>query len=82
MARLTPALAAKHLRYIEREESLGRMTDILAGIREHRLALLKRSRACFHCGELIRNKESLKQWEVDRLGPVCRERLSSQAVAS
>lgn len=80
MARLTPALAAKHLAYIEREEAKGRLTETLAGIREHRQAFLLRSRACFHCGELIRNKESLKAWEQDRLGPICRERLS-QAVA-
>lgn len=79
MARLTPALAAKHLRYIEREESLGRLTETLAGIRQHRVAFLTRSKCCFACGRKIENKDSLKAWERDHLGPECRQ---SMAVAS
>lgn len=75
MARLTPALAIKHLAYIEREEAAGRLTPNLRSIREHRLALLERSKCCFACGERIQNKESLRLWEQDRLGPVCREKL-------
>lgn len=83
MPRLTPVLAVKHLRYIEREEQAGRMTPILAGIREHRLALLQRSKCCFACGERIENKESLRLWEQDHLGPTCRQKLAGQqAVAS
>ena len=64
---------------IEREEANGRMTPTLEGIREHRLALLKRSKACFACGRKIENKDSLKAWERDHLGPECRQ---SMAVAS
>lgn len=79
MAKLTPALAIKHLNYIAREEAHGRLTPILEGIREHRLALLKRSKCCFACGRKIENRESLKAWEVDQLGPECR---SKMAVAS
>lgn len=79
MARLTTADAARHIRYIDREESLGRLTPNLAGIREHRIAFLTRSKCCFACGRKIENKDSLKAWEVDHLGPECRQSL---AVAS
>lgn len=79
MPRLTPALATRHLRYIAREEAAGRMTPNLEQIREHRLALLTRSKCCFACGRKIENKESLKAWQVDHLGPECRQQM---AVAS
>lgn len=77
MAKLTPALAIKHLAYIEREEANGRLTENLRSIREHRQAFLLRSKCCFACGERIENKESLRLWAQDRLGPVCRQKLET-----
>lgn len=79
MAKLTPAKAAHHLRYCEREIALGRGTPRLAEIAEHRRQYLTRVKACWNCGESITNPDSLKAWELDRLGPTCRERM---AVAS
>lgn len=76
MARLTPAEAVRHIRYIDREEQAGRLTEVLAEKREHRVTFLLRSHACFQCGERITNPESLRLWERDRLGPVCRARLA------
>lgn len=76
MARkLTTHKAALHLQYVARQEAAGRMTPALEGIREHRLAFLKRSKACLACGRKIENPDSLKAWQQDGFGPECRQRL-------
>lgn len=75
MARLTPADAARHVRYIEREEAAGRLTDNLRGIREHRLAFLRRSKCCLMCGHPLTDPVSVERG----FGPDCAQRL---AVAS
>jgi hypothetical protein len=76
MAKLTPAVAVKHLRYIAMEEEKGRLTPRLQEIREHRLALLARKRACRMCGTVQTAKESIRLWREDGLGSECRRRLA------
>lgn len=77
MAKLTPAAAAKALRYIEREEAAGRLTPNLEQIREHRLAYLMRSKCCVHCGTPLSREDSIEEWSLDGLGPKCRANLAA-----
>jgi hypothetical protein len=70
MPKLTPAKAAHHLAYIERERSLGRATARLEEIAEQRLAFLRRKRACIVCGRPLTDPTS-----IDRgVGPECHVR--------
>ena len=65
------------LRYIERCEAHGQDVSRLAEMREKRTAFLVAQRRCFNCGEEITNPDSLRMWEQDRLGPVCRHKVAS-----
>lgn len=75
--RITPVSAAKALRYIEREEQAGRLTDNLRAIRDHRLAFLIRSKCCVHCGTPLSREDSIEEWSLDGLGPKCRANLAA-----
>lgn len=63
------------LHYIERAIAKGQDVSRLAEKHEKAQERLIRHRRCFHCGTELTDRESVKAWEVDRLGPVCRERL-------
>lgn len=71
--------ALRAIHYIDRERDKGH--DVSRLDEKYRVAKerLVRHRRCFCCGEEITNEESLKAWESDRLGPVCRGRLEQVA---
>lgn len=63
------------LHYIERAIAKGQDVSRLAEKHQKAQERLIRHRRCFHCGTELTDKDSVKAWEVDRLGPVCRVRL-------
>lgn len=72
-------LAVRALHYIARCEDAGQDVSRLAEKREKSTACLVRHARCFCCGAAVENPVSVKAWELDRLGPVCRERLAKAA---
>lgn len=63
------------LSYIRRSEAKGQDVSRLAETFEKRTASLIRHRACFACGTVQTNPDSIREWERDRLGSECRSKL-------
>ena len=65
--------------YIARAAEKGQDVSRLAEKWEKQSALLVRRHACFHCGAVLTDPQSIEAWRVDGLGPDCRVKLAGRA---